>query len=146
MSRYSGPNEWNLIVATIFVGVASGLIWGFDKDPNKKTYRGFGIFFFVLGFLIYGYELAKLYFAYREFQAMTGQGTVAQVVEVPQSAVVEGPQNLGTAEPMMTNVPVQNAVEPAPIVNNAPNGTVIVNNPGNGSNTGVGRRNNGRTN
>lgn len=142
MSRYDGPSWWNITFATAFIGLASGLIWGFDKDPNKKTYRGFGIFFFVLGFIIYGYELAKLYNAYREFQKMTGQGTVAQVVEVPQSAVIE-PQNVGKAEPMMTNVPVQNAVEPAPGPNST---TVIVNNPGNGSNTGVGRRNNVRAN
>ena len=136
MSYYE-PGWWNITFATIFIGLAAGLIWGIKDDaPNKKTYRNVGIFFFVFGFVIYGYEIARLYFAYKE---MTGG------YEMPQSAVVEPAAPVANAAPVL-NAPVVNAVEPAPVVNNAPNGTVIVNNPvpNNAAtrNVGVGRRNN----
>lgn len=117
----------NIGVATTFLGVGSYLVGGTkEDDPNRKLLKGFGIFFIIVGSLISVWELVK-YGAYRaELANMNGGAAANPMYEVPQSAVVEAPPNTG-------------------VVNNAPSGTVIVNNSA-PNNMGVGRRNNGRTN
>ena len=117
---------WDLIFGAFSIVVGGYLVGATkDEDPNRKMLKGWGIFLLVIGSLAFGYGLAKMYVIHLATQNNGGY-TNNPMYEMPQSAVVE----------------------PAPAVPaavNAPNGTVIVNNPAPG-NVGVAKRNNMRTN
>jgi hypothetical protein len=119
-------NYFDIIFGLAFTAVGGYLVGATkDDDPNRKLLKGGGIFFLIVGPILLAWELFKLMARRMDMSNNNGNTTVNPMYELPQNAVVEP-----SAEQPVVNVP---------------NGTVIVNNPAPG-NTGVGRRNNGRTN
>lgn len=115
---------FDIIIGLAFTAVGGYLVGSTkDDDPNRKTLKGFGIFFIIVGIFAFAYGVVRM--------MLLRQGMAAP--EYTPNPVFEQPQQ------------VENAVvaEQPPANVNAPNGTVIVNNPAPG-NTSVGVRNNNK--
>jgi hypothetical protein len=122
---------WDIIMGSAFIGVGAYLVASTKDDaPNRKTLKGFGIFFIIVGVFAFAYGVARM--------VLLGQGvpnsgyTPNPVYEMPQteSAVIE------------PNIGVQNATPPNNTVQNAaPNGTTVIVNQPNGT-PNIGKRNN----